>query len=286
LVSSSKLVFDFDALLGLKHLSDDISHFGHENPLTALRPNLVGIDPDDAFSSVPYEKGFNLLCTLQEIVGEENMNKWLKLYIAKFQYQSITAEQMKVFFLAHFALDHGIDQSRLASFDWENWFNKPGMPPSTVKFDTTLADKARALAASLLATPHHTPSSGDFSSFTPGQVMMVIDQLLVLSAPPNSPISHSVLEEMDKAYQLTKSKNSEFRFRWYTLCLRAGYEAIVPHVVSFLTEQGRMKFVRPLYRDLFHTSFGKQIAVSTFGKHKSQYHSIAARLIAKDILQE
>lgn len=26
---------------------------------------------------------------------------------------------------------------------------------------------------------------------------------------------------------------------------------VVPHVVEFLKEQGRMKFVRPLYRDLF-----------------------------------
>ena len=37
--------------------------------LTALCPNLDGVDPDDAFSAVPYEKGFNLLYYLETLVG-------------------------------------------------------------------------------------------------------------------------------------------------------------------------------------------------------------------------
>lgn len=32
-------------------------------------PNLKGVDPDDAFSSVPYEKGFALLYYLECLVG-------------------------------------------------------------------------------------------------------------------------------------------------------------------------------------------------------------------------
>jgi leukotriene-A4 hydrolase len=34
-----------------------------------LVPNLEGIDPDDAFSAVPYEKGFSLLTYLTDIAG-------------------------------------------------------------------------------------------------------------------------------------------------------------------------------------------------------------------------
>ena len=36
--------------------------------------------------------------------------------------------------------------------------------------------------------------------------------------------------------------------RRYTMCIRAGHASICDKVVGFLTEQGRMKFVRPLYR--------------------------------------
>ncbi len=42
---------------------------GAENQLTRLVPDLNGVDPDDAFSSVPYEKGFAFLYYLQEKVG-------------------------------------------------------------------------------------------------------------------------------------------------------------------------------------------------------------------------
>ena len=34
-------------------------------------PNLEGVDPDDAFSSIPYKKGFSLLYQLETLVGVE-----------------------------------------------------------------------------------------------------------------------------------------------------------------------------------------------------------------------
>ena len=42
---------------------------GPEHPYTKLVPNMVGIDPDDAFSTVPYEKGHTLLYYLETLVG-------------------------------------------------------------------------------------------------------------------------------------------------------------------------------------------------------------------------
>jgi leukotriene-A4 hydrolase len=58
----------FSAILGCKCLHDSIETFGASNPLTALVPVLDDVDPDDAFSSVPYEKGFNLLWHLETLV--------------------------------------------------------------------------------------------------------------------------------------------------------------------------------------------------------------------------
>ena len=43
--------------------------FGKDDQFTELVPNLVGVDPDDAFSSVPYEKGSSLLMYLEEKLG-------------------------------------------------------------------------------------------------------------------------------------------------------------------------------------------------------------------------
>lgn len=46
-----------------------VNTFGANNPLTNLVPSLCDVDPDDAFSSVPYEKGFALLYHLEELMG-------------------------------------------------------------------------------------------------------------------------------------------------------------------------------------------------------------------------
>ena len=41
-------------------------------------------------------------------------------------------------------------------------------------------------------------------------------------------------------------------------------EWIVPHVITFVKSQGRMKFVRPLYRALYKSAVGSSIAKRTF----------------------
>ena len=44
---------------------------------------------------------------------------------------------------------------------------------------------------------------------------------------------------------------------------------IFPQVVDFITSQGRMKFVRPLYRALFMAGDeGASLAKATFAKYK------------------
>jgi hypothetical protein len=46
----------FRAIVGWRELEDSVKVFGSSSPLTALCPVLKGIDPDDAFSSIPYGK--------------------------------------------------------------------------------------------------------------------------------------------------------------------------------------------------------------------------------------
>mgnify|MGYP002393751021 FL=1 len=59
-----------------------------------------------------------------------------------------------------------------------------------------------------------------------------------------SQLSLEVLQTMDTVYHLSQQVNAEIRFRWQTLLMRAGSQEVIPEVVSFLKEQGRMKYVR------------------------------------------
>lgn len=85
--------------------------------------------------------------------------------------------------------------------------------------------------------------SNQYKDLTPGQQLVFLEKL---AEYPPLPESHIAL--LAELYDLKSVKNSEIRFRFQELCLRANYEAVFPDVVQFVTEQGRMKFTRPLYR--------------------------------------
>ena len=46
-----------------------MEELGPENPYTRLVVDLTGIDPDDAFSCIPYEKGHAFLLYLEQHLG-------------------------------------------------------------------------------------------------------------------------------------------------------------------------------------------------------------------------
>jgi len=50
--------------IGEAALSASVERFGAASPFTRLRTDLAGLDPDDAFSAIPYEKGSRFLAFL------------------------------------------------------------------------------------------------------------------------------------------------------------------------------------------------------------------------------
>ena len=64
----------FQAIGGWNALSYQVNEVMSPNdPLTALVVNLTGVDPDDAFSTVPYEKGSAFLWYLEDTGQGQNI---------------------------------------------------------------------------------------------------------------------------------------------------------------------------------------------------------------------
>ncbi len=78
------------------------------------------------------------------------------------------------------------------------------------------------------------------------------------------------LQALDRAYGFSAKKNAEIQLRWQAICLGSNVQWIVPNVVDFITSQGRMKFVRPLYRALRASTVGRMTAVQTFEENKNK----------------
>ncbi|ORY07969.1 leukotriene A-4 hydrol [Basidiobolus meristosporus CBS 931.73] len=271
----------FSAQMGIKALEADVDFFGHDNSLTCLCPRLHGVDPDDAFSSVPYEKGFNLLYYLEQHLGGPSVfEPYMKAYVQYFAGKALTTSEWKDFLYQYMEKTHGQEKVDLLNqVDWKAWLHTPGMPPVENKYDQTLSHACTQLAKKWdehRDAPEASPK--DIEDFTPDQKVFFLEKVL-----ETEPLPHSTLEAMDKAYSFTQVQNSEIRFRWQMVCLKAEYQPIYPEVVKFLVIQGRMKYTRPLYRALFKCPSGSQLARDTFIKNRDFYHPICGKLIEKDL---
>lgn len=125
-------------LLGLNSLKYAIEVFGKDNPLTCLKVDLDDVDPDDAFSSVPYEKGSTFLFYLETLVGGPSVfDPFLRSYIAEHAFKSITSEVFVNYFKAHFPS---------VAVDWEAWLKTPGMPLVIPDYDDSMQQKSIQVA--------------------------------------------------------------------------------------------------------------------------------------------
>ncbi|KAI9207265.1 peptidase family M1-domain-containing protein [Polychytrium aggregatum] len=275
---------EFSAIVGLKALKESIDHYDEiKTPqYTALVPELGGVDPDDSFSSVPYEKGFNLLYYLEvQLGGPSVFEPFVTAYVERFSHKSITTTDFKSFLYEYFNKHDHSKIKVLDAIDWHTWFHGQGYPPVKNEFDQTLAKACDELAKrwdSARASDKLDFSPEDIRNFSSTQTVVFLEKLLELT-----PLPHKLLAEMDKVYSLTSVRNAEIRFRWQWLCLKADYEAIFPAVAAFLVEAGRMKYVRPLYRAWDKTTNGGPLARKTFLDNRSFYHPICAAMVAKDL---
>ncbi|KAI9223219.1 leukotriene A-4 hydrolase-like protein [Blastocladiella britannica] len=274
----------FDARIGEKALKESVDLFGADHPYTCLCLNLTGEDPDDSFSSVPYEKGFAFLYHLEHVLGDETFAAFTRAYFKQFAGQSIDTNDFKGFlfqFVEHYFGDEKYEA--LKKVNWEQWLHAPGMPPVKNEYDDSLAKPCLDLAARWEAS---RDAEDTLASFKPEDVaelnalqMVMFLELLQLKA--NLPHAH--LARMDEVYKLTAARNCEIRFRWHSIALAASYKSIYTESASFLSEVGRMKYVRPLFRLLNKAEGGRDLAVATFTKLRDGYHPICSNLVAKDL---
>ena len=89
---------------------------------------------------------------------------------------------------------------------------------------------------------------------------------------------------MGKAYSLTHTRNVELSSRYFGVGLRAKDESIYQPTADLLGTVGRMKFVRPLYRQL--ALVNRKLALETFEKNKDFYHPICRGMVEKDLYED
>lgn len=247
--------------LGRRGLDRAVARFFKEGrpELTRLRTHLTGIDPDDAFSEVPYDKGCLFLLALEEHVGRARFEAFIHEYIATFRFGAITTEDFLAF------TDRALPGA-LAAIDAPAWIDGHGIPANAPVSRSALLDAIESLGGAV-------PEADVAAKWSP------TEWLLYLESIPHE-VSRSTAEKLDARFDLTRKTAYEVLCAWLLVAIRAGYAPAWPRAEALLGEVGRMKFLKPLYRALMDHPETVAIARRAFERNAASYHPIARMVIA------
>ncbi|XP_047942180.1 leucine aminopeptidase-like [Salvia hispanica] len=252
--------------IGWRGLVEQIERFKDRMEFTKLRTNQQGVDPDDVYSEVPYEKGFQFLWRIERQVGRPAFDEFLKKYIANFKFQSIDTDMFLDFLKANIP---GIEDQ----IDLKVWTDGTGIPPDAMEPASEIYTKIVSLANDFKSGT--MPNEDDVAQWGGQEWELYLENL------PKS-VEASQLAALDERYRLAESKDYEVKVAFLQHAIASRCSSCYNEVEKTLKEVGRMKYLRPLYRALVQGA-GKEeekmFARRVFSEACAGYHPIAKGVV-------
>ena len=253
---------EMEAQLGRAELKQEMA--GLPDRDTVLHVNLAGRDPDDGTTLVPYEKGYLLLRQLEEKLGRDRFDKYLRGYFDHFAFQSITTAQAMDYMKAQIP-------NVAALVPLEAYVYQPGIPAGAPD------PKSEALAKSGdLASRWAADSTIDFHAGT--RDWSTQELLFFLRALPEE-LTSQQMALLDISFHLTETGNDEILDQWLLMSIANGYKPADGALDHFLMTVGRRKYIKPLYAELMKTPEGKARATAIYARARPGYHPMAQSVI-------
>jgi leukotriene-A4 hydrolase len=229
-----------EAVLGRRELEREMT--GLPNSDRVLHIDLTGRDPDDGVTLVPYEKGALLLKTLEQAVGRERFDAFLRGYFDHFAFRSITTAEFLEYIRRELPNPVPLDE----------WIFQPGIPAGAFEPHSDVFAR--------IETGWPTDTSG----------WSTHEWLHFLRSQQDPDLAR-----LDREFHLTDSGNSEILARWLQMAIVGGYAPVYARLEEFLCSVGRRKFLKPLYSELMKTPEGAERARRIYAKARPGYHPIA-----------
>lgn len=231
---------------------------------TWLKLNLAGRNPDDGMTAIAYDKGYFFLRMMEETTGREKWDAFLKDYFTKFAFKSMTTES----FLAY------LKENLATAVDLNAWVYSSGLPENCPTVETAELARVGNAASDFLGGEAAQKIAAKYSTdnWTTHHWNHFLRELT-----PGLPEAR--MQELDVQFEFTKSGNSEITKDWLMHVIASKYTPGFGRLEGFLTEQGRRKFLQPLYAKLAETDEGKVRALAIYAKARPGYHAVSRQTI-------
>ena len=256
---------DMEAVLGRQDLEAEIDRLEDRDEI--LHIDLAGRDPDDGATRLPYEKGCLFLRGLEETFGRAAFDEFLRGYFDRFAFRSIVTDD----FLRYLRENLIGGSGRVTDSQLEEWVSRPGLPSAAPRPESA-ALREVARAADDWSAGRVPASELPYARWRTQERLQFLRRL-------SPPLAAERMRELDSAFGLTASGNSEIVFHWLELALRSAYSAVDSRLEEFLITIGRRKFIKPLYEELVKTEPGRRRALGIYRRARPGYHPISVETI-------
>jgi len=248
------------AVLRHQGMLEDMKLFGMDSDPTRLKYSQKGIDPDEVFSTIPYEKGAAFITMLEEAVGRERFDPFIRRYIDTYRFQSLTTEGFLDFVKERLP-------EAAAQVAVEEWVYGPGYPEKAPVYRSGLLEAVDAALAAYRDGAR--PAADAVAGWKAEQV-----ELFLKGLPREIPVEDC--RYFEELFDLASSRNNNQLTEFLVIAIKSGYQEALPRIEALLSSVGRMLYLKPLYRALSATGWSQTHARLVYEKCRETYHPIAA----------
>ena len=239
---------------------------------TRLELDLAGRDPDEGITTIAYEKGSLFLRAARAGGGPRALRRVpAAAYFDRFAFQSMDTTTFLAYLRAELLEPAGVSgRGALARRVGARARPARQRPCLLVRRAGRAGQRADELVAGRAARDLDTDgwSTQQWVHF--------------IRALPRD-LDTARLAELDKAFGLSRRGNGEILESWLQLAIDSGYvfesSEADDALASFLTRQGRLKYLKPLYTKLASTPEGLERARKIYAVARPGYHPVSAESI-------
>jgi len=253
---------DMLAILGYQDLQRSLNDLPADDQ--ALKLRLKRRHPDAGMTDIAYEKGCFLLKMIEETVGRDRFDVFLKQYFDEHKFQTITTEEFIAYINQHL-IDTAESEINLAE-----WIYESGIPANC---PVVVSNNFNKVEQQLNAFYSQNDLNEIYSeNWSTHEWLHFLRNLREDTTPEQ-------LELIDNRFNLTNTGNSEIACCWFEKAIRGGYmKGVDQKLEEFLVSVGRRKFLTPLYKALKESNH-KERALEIYNSARPNYHHVSRHTI-------
>ncbi len=229
---------------------------------TRLKLSLEGRSPDDGMTDIAYNKGYFFLRLIEETVGREKFDLFLKSYFETHTFQVMDTERF-IDYLRSNLVDDELDKK----IGIQAWVYGEGLPVNVPLVSSDALSKVDELRVSW--------ERGEVSGGQLPWASWSYQERYRFISNFSDAVKAEHMKALDDRFGVSSIGNNEVLFAWLEQAIQKRYTPAYDELEQFLTTVGRRKFVSPLYEAMI-ASDQRDLAIAIYQKARPNYHAVTA----------